>query len=229
MRELATTRPKHLIPVIGRPFISHVLDRLVAAGIQRMILVIGHLREVWTDYLREQPYDLTIVDQCRILGDKYGTSCPIEAAASVLDNESFLAVNGDNLYSPDDIRALLVDDAFTYVAGLKHEHPERYGVLVPRPDGTLERIEEKPAVYVGDLINTSLYKFTPEVLPIVQGLKKSPRGEYEITDAVSALAKQNRVRIHMLREYWKDFGRPEDIAIMEEFIRTHPIGSSTRP
>jgi dTDP-glucose pyrophosphorylase len=135
-------------------------------------------------------------------------------------------VNGDNLYSPNDIRALLIEDEFTYVAGLKHEHPERYGVLVTQPDGRLARIVEKPTEYVGDLINTSLYKFTSNVFPIVKGLERSPRGEFEITDAVSALASQGQVRVHMLRDYWKDFGRPEDIEVMEEFLKSHPIESS---
>lgn len=221
MRDLAASIPKHLIPVNGRPFIDHVLERLAVAGVQRMVLVIGHLRAAWDDYLSRQPYDLTVVDQFEVLGEKYGTACPIEAAQSAVGADSFLSVNGDNLYSPNDIRALLAGDNFTYVAGLKHDHPERYGVLVARPDGQLERIVEKPAEFVGDIINTSLYKFTPEVFPIVKQLEKSPRGEYEITDAVSALATQGKVRIHILQEYWRDFGRPEDIPAMEAFLRKH--------
>ena len=223
MRELASDRPKHLIPVLGRPFISHLLERLSAAGITRMVLVIGHLKDSWSDFLRSQPYDLTIVDQFESLGEKYGTACPVEAAESAIGQESFLAVNGDNLYSADDLKNLLVDDGYSYVAGLTHDHPERYGVLVTKPDGRLERIAEKPTEYLGDLINTGLYKFTPEVFPIVKGLTLSPRNEYEITDAVSQLAAQDKVRVYHLQHYWRDFGRPEDVSEMEDFLRGQQI------
>ncbi len=231
MRELAADRPKHLIPVLGRPFIDHVLERLAGAGIERMILVIGHLREAWSGYLAETKYPLTIVDQFARLGEKYGTACPIEAAESEIGSEGFLAINGDNLYSPDDLRALLINDAFTYVAGLPHEHPERYGVLVRTPNGTLDRIVEKPenpiAAGLGNLINTSLYKFTPDVFERVKRLSLSPRGEFELTDAVSKLAAEGKVRVHLLRDYWKDFGRPEDIPEMEAFLRAHAPSSES--
>ena len=112
-----------------------------------------------------------------------------------------------------------IDDEFYYIAGLKQEHPEKYGVLIEDGDDFLEKIIEKPKEFVGDLINAGLYKFTPEVFEKIFEIKKSPRGEYEITDAISLLAKEKRVKIKKIKDYWHDFGNPEDVEKLSNFLK----------
>ncbi|MFA5948578.1 MAG: sugar phosphate nucleotidyltransferase, partial [Candidatus Gracilibacteria bacterium] len=72
--------------------------------------------------------------------------------------------------------------------------------------------------FVGNLINTSLYKFTPEIFKTVFKIEKSQRGEYEVTDAISLLAKEKKVKIKKINDFWMDFGRPEDIEKMSNFL-----------
>ena len=111
-----------------------------------------------------------------------------------------------------------IDDEFCYIAGLKHDHPEKYGVLIEDGDDFLEKIIEKPKEFVGDLVNTSLYKFTPDIFEKVFQIEKSPRGEYEITDAISLLAKEKKVKIKKIDNFWMDFGRPEDVEKLSKFL-----------
>ena len=111
-----------------------------------------------------------------------------------------------------------IDNEFCYIAGLKQEHPEKYGVLIEDGDDFLEKIIEKPKEFVGDLINAGLYKFTSEVFDKIDKIKKSPRGEYEITDAVSLLAEEKKVKVKKIKDYWYDFGKPEDIKKLSEFL-----------
>jgi dTDP-glucose pyrophosphorylase len=219
MGELSADQPKQLIEVAGRPFISYLLDNLVHAGAEQIILVVGHKKEAWTSFLSSLPFEITIVDQSVALGEKYGTACPIEAVEPLIGKESFISVNGDNLYSVPDLKRLFTDDGYIYVAGMEHEHPERFGVIIKNDDGLVERIVEKPSDPASNLINTGLYKFTPDIFPIVKNLTPSPRHEYEITDAINQLAAQGKVRLHRLRDYWQDFGRPEDIEVFERFIK----------
>jgi len=112
-----------------------------------------------------------------------------------------------------------IDDSFCYVAGLKHENPEKYGVLIRDGEDFLEEIIEKPKEFVGDLINAGLYKFTPEVFEKLLQIKKSARGEYEITDTISLLAKEKKVKIKEIKDFWLDFGNPEDIKKVSDFIK----------
>jgi dTDP-glucose pyrophosphorylase len=219
MGELTDDKPKQLIEIAGRPFIGYLMDNLVQAGAEEIILVVGHKKEAWSDFLSSLPFEVTIVDQSAALADKYGTACPIEAVEPLIGNESFVSVNGDNLYSVTDLRRLFTDDEFTYVAGVEHEQPERFGVIMKNDDGMVEQIIEKPSDPTSNLINTGLYKFTPRIFSVVKALAPSPRNEYEITDAINQLSTEGNVRLHRLRDYWHDFGRPEDIEAVERFIK----------
>jgi dTDP-glucose pyrophosphorylase len=72
---------------------------------------------------------------------------------------------------------------------------------------------------VGKLINTGLYKFTPEVFDKIGKIKKSPRGEYELTDVISLLAKKKKVKVKIIQDYWHDFGNPGDVIKLSRFLK----------
>lgn len=227
MLDLSKDKSKHLIKVKNRPFLAHVLDRLIIAGYSDIILVVGYKEELMEEFVKNYLQDpenkdlkIEIVDQHKVLGPKekiYGTACPLMCVKDKISNENFIYLYGDNLFSERDLKSMNIDDGFCYIAGLKHENPERYGVLIKDGEDFLEEIIEKPQKFVGDLINAGLYKFTPEVFDKLPLIKKSPRGEYEITDAISLLAKEKKVKIKQI-ESWLDFGNPSDIEKVANFL-----------
>jgi len=229
MMALSENRSKHLINVEHRPFLAYLLDNLIAAGYRDIVLVVGFHKELMEefkkDYLMGQQEELVkikIVDQYEILGPKekeYGTACPIKCVKDTVNGDDFIYVYGDNLFSVEDLKSMNIDDEFCYIAGLEQEHPEKYGVLIEDGDDFLEEIVEKPTEFVGNLINAGLYKFTHEVFDKISQIKKSPRGEYEITDVISLLAKERRVRIKKIKDYWHDFGNPDDVEKLSNFIK----------
>jgi UDP-N-acetylglucosamine diphosphorylase / glucose-1-phosphate thymidylyltransferase / UDP-N-acetylgalactosamine diphosphorylase / glucosamine-1-phosphate N-acetyltransferase / galactosamine-1-phosphate N-acetyltransferase len=222
MLELAKDKPKHIIQVAGKPFLYYLLQNLKAAGLEDIILVVGHHKQKMIDFvdLVKEEFSITLVDQFEQLGQaKYGTACPIEAAAETIGHEQFVAVYGDNLYSVDDLKAININDEYNYVAGFEHTEPERYGVLVTH-DGLLEQIIEKPAreIAEGHTINTGLYKFTSEIFKAINKTGVSPSGEYYLTDAISLLAHEAKVKVIKIKDYWLDFGRPEDVETVSDFL-----------
>jgi bifunctional UDP-N-acetylglucosamine pyrophosphorylase/glucosamine-1-phosphate N-acetyltransferase len=225
MKELTRNKSKHLIEVNKRPFLAYLLDNLLKAGYTDIVLVVGFGGELIKKFLKENNYKVKIVNQFEILGPKekiYGTACPLMAVKDIKDQ--FLYICGDNFYSVDDLIAMNIDDEFNYVAGLENNHPENFGVLISRGE-MLEKIIEKPKEGYpqgpGDLINTSLYKFTPEIFEKISKIEKSPRGEYEVTDAISLLAKEGRVKVKRIKDFWMDFGKPEDIEKFSKFIKSN--------
>ncbi|MBI3115530.1 MAG: NTP transferase domain-containing protein [Candidatus Kerfeldbacteria bacterium] len=218
MKHLTADRPKHLLPVSGRPFIEYLLERLQAAGFQELIVVVGYHAAAFREWARTAPFRVTLVHQSMGADDPYGTAIPVLTAKGATRGEPFVVVGGDNLYSVRDLKKFIRDDGWNYAGGLHSNHPERYGVFVPRPDGTLERIVEKPSEFVGDVINAQLYAFRPEVFEALDTIGQSPRGEYELTDAVTILAGQHQVKIVTLEDFWIDFGRPEDIPRLEAML-----------
>ena len=221
MKHLTKNKSKHLICVQAKPFLAYLMDNLLEAGYKEIILVTGFRTDLMEQFLKQYGYKAQVINQYDVLGPKekeYGTLCPMKCVKDIIGNENFLAVYGDNLFSVNDLKAMNIDDDYCYVAGrIEKEHPEKYGILMS-DNGLLKEIIEKPKEFVGNLTNTGLYKFTPEVFETIPKIKLSPRGEYELTDSLSLLAKKNKVKIYKLKGYWLDFGNPADIIKFSRFL-----------
>lgn len=225
MLELTKNKSKHLINVENKPFLAYLLDNIIKAGYTEIILVVGFREDMIRKFLKNYKfnsinYKVEIVNQFKILGPKekeYGTACPLKCVKDLVGKESFISICGDNFYEVEDLKSMNIDDEYTYVAGIENENPEKFGVLIEEK-GFLKRIVEKPKKFVGSLINPSLYKFTPLIFEKLPLISKSPRGEYEITDAISLLAEDKKVKVKRINNYWMDFGRPEDVQKFSKFL-----------
>ncbi len=228
MLHLTKSKPKSLINVQKKPFLSYLLDNLLKAGYKELIVVAGYKAEMMEKFLKEysakklkskKGYKIRLVNQFEILGQKeYGTACPLKCVKDFVGSDDFLMVCGDNLYSVKDLKNLNILGKYNYIAGVHHQHPEKYGVLVVEK-GFLKKIVEKPKKYIGNLINTGLYKFTPEVFRKLSKIRKSARGEYELTDVITLLAKERKVKVKKIQDYWLDFGNPADIIKLSKFFK----------
>src|SRR3989344_378453 len=227
MLELTKDKSKHLIHVNERPFLAYLLDNILQAGYTEIMMVVGFREDMIKEFLKNYKFkgrapSIQLVNQFEVLGPRekeYGTACPLKCVKSFVGQDQFVSLVGDNFYSANDLASMNIDDNYNYVGGLKNDHPERFGVLLTEGE-FLKEIVEKPKEFVGDLINTSLYKFTPEVFEKLPLIQKSQRGEYEITDVISLLAKEGKVKVKILKDNWMDFGKPEDIdKFLQEFLK----------
>ncbi|MBU3896140.1 NTP transferase domain-containing protein [Patescibacteria group bacterium] len=220
MKHLSKNKSKHLISVNKKPFLTYVLDNLLKAGYDQFFLVVGYHNELMEKFVKDYGYTAKIINQFEVLGPKekmYGTACPLMCVRDLI-KEDFLYICGDNLYSVPDLKSMNIEDDFNYIAGLEHKHPEKYGVIISKGDNVCG-IVEKPKKHVGNLINAGMYKFTPEVFSKLPEIKKSERGEYEVTDVVSLLAEENKVKVVRIKDYWKDFGNPGDVLKLSKFFK----------
>ncbi len=230
MKNLSEDRPKMLIEVDGRPFLAYLLDNILEAGYEEIMLVVGYKQEMMERFLETYTFkgkkpNIHTISQFEVLGPKeveYGTACPLKCVRDFVKDEPFISLVGDNMYSVNDLRSMNMDDEYTYIGALQHAEPEKFGVLITKGE-LLEKIIEKPNEFVGDLINTSLYKFTKDVFEKLPLIQKSSRGEYEITDVISLLAKDGKVKVKIIKDNWMDFGRPEDIkTFSKDFLHHDP-------
>ena len=229
MLALSHDRPKHLIDVNQKPFLYYMLDNIRRAGFRKIVLVVGYKKEKMEQFSRQYPeFNLTLVDQFAILGTtKYGTACPIECVESVVGQHDFVVANGDDLYSVEDLKKIAtLDHNYCYAAGFKSEHPEYYGLHQILPGNFLGKIIEKPRPDIDFdasrpldyTINIGLYKFTPAIFEAVKAIQLSPRGEYELTDAITLLAQKRQVKVLPIHDYWLSFTNPDDVAKLEFFL-----------
>ncbi len=215
MKRLTIDTPKPLVNVNGKPFLYYFLKNLERAGYTKVFLVVGYKKERLFDFLKKNgfQFDIVIVEQKEALGTGHAV-----LMTKPHIKENFVVINGDNLFSERDLKNINFSDDFNYLYGLEHEHPEKFGVLKTCGEFLVD-IQEKPAKPETNLINTGLYKFTPEIFNALEKIEKSPRGEYELTSAVSLLVKKRKVKVKTLKDYYVHLGIFEDVPKVEEFIR----------
>jgi len=216
LEPLTETRPKCLIQVMGKSFLYYILNNLKHSGYKDIGIVVGYKKEMIKQFCKEYNFKVTFIEQKQ----QKGTGDAIKVAKDFVKNDNFIVLMSDNLYSRDDLKVLRKKDNLNYIVGFKHKQPEKFGVLI-QEKGFLKKIVEKPKKPESNLINTGLYKLTPKIFPILDKIKRTNRGEYEITDTLTLLAKENKVKIVQARDYWFDFGYPWDIFKVNEFLLTH--------
>tara|TARA_Y100000310_G_scaffold345226_1_gene462887 strand:+ start:6252 stop:6944 length:693 start_codon:yes stop_codon:yes gene_type:complete len=216
MMPLTENIPKVLVKVNSKPFLWYVIHNLKQAGYDDIGIVMGYKKEKIQDFLNEYNIKATLIEQT----EQKGTGHAVMQVKNFVKDENFIVCGGDNLFSIQDLKAMQIDDNLCHVMGKKIEDPRKYGILIV-DNNKLVKIIEKPPTIIGDMVNIGLYKFTKEIWPALEKIQLSPRGEYEITDAISLLAKEKKVDVLTLKNYWLDLGSKEDIPKVEEFLTNH--------
>lgn len=214
MLPLTENAPKVLIEINGKPFLYYILENLKKAGFEEFGIIVGYKKEKFQPFLDKYGFKATLID-----AEPKGTGYAVMKAKDFCKDDQFIVLGGDNLFSIEDLQALQNEDDFCYAIGKElNKDLNKYGVFVVKDD-LLVRIEEKPEVPPSNIINIGLYKFTPEIWGALDNIDLSPRGEYELTDAITILAKQNKVKALTLKGYWIDLGCKEDIPKVEEQLK----------
>jgi bifunctional UDP-N-acetylglucosamine pyrophosphorylase/glucosamine-1-phosphate N-acetyltransferase len=201
LRPHTLTKPKPLLPVRGRPILDWALGALPLA-VDRVLVVVHYLAEQFDTYLRGQRH---FAAWQTIYQEKpRGTGDALRACRDHLRSDRFLVLNGDDLYGARDLAALAACPAGVMVQPV--DEPRKFGIAFLRPDGKLDRLVEKPDLDGRHLANVGAYLFPRTVFDVELSL--SARGEYEITDYVSALAARQPVDV-VQAQFWLPIGNVE--------------------
>ena len=201
LRPHTLTTPKPLLPVRGRPILDWALGAL-PPEVDRVLVVINYLGEQVEAYLKTQKH----VGKWEVVRQEVprGTGDALRSCRERLQSDSFLVLNGDDLYGAADLAELAKCPAGLLVQEV--DEPRRFGIAFLKPDRSLERLVEKPDLDGRQLANTGAYVFPRNVFDIK--LKLSKRGEYEITDYLSVLA--TRQTVHAVpAKFWLPIGTIE--------------------
>lgn len=209
---LTLTRPKPLLPVLGRPILAHQLDALRGV-VDGVIVVVGYRAEMVREAFGERYGELPIeyVEQT----EQRGTGHAVLTCAGRVDG-AFLVMNGDDLYDPADLRRL--GAASNAALARRVAEPSRFGVYETGPGGRVTRLVEKPREFVSDLANVGAYVFTTAVFDALERVEPSERGEIELTSAVQTLAEGPGFHALDMQGYWLPIGYPWNLLEANEFL-----------
>jgi bifunctional UDP-N-acetylglucosamine pyrophosphorylase/glucosamine-1-phosphate N-acetyltransferase len=198
LRPHTLTIPKPLLPIRGRPILDWALGAL-PREVDRVLVVVNYLADQIRAYLRTQEHFRSW--QAVTQEEPRGTGDALLRCQAEIHSDRFLVLNGDDLYGARDLQTL----ARCPAGLLAHpvDRPREFGIAFLRPDGTLERLVEKPPLDGRQLANTGAYLFPREVF--THELTISERGEYEITQYVSVLASQRPVQV-IQASFWLPIG-----------------------
>jgi NDP-sugar pyrophosphorylase family protein len=170
--------------------------------VDRVVVVVNYLAEQIEAYLTQQQH-YARWEAVRQEVPR-GTGDALRSCRDRLQSDRFLALNGDDLYGAADLARLAGCPAGLLVHPV--DEPRRFGIAFLKPDGSLEKLVEKPNLDGRHLANTGAYVFPRTVFGTE--IKLSARGEYEITDYVSALA--NEQTVHPVEaQFWLPIGTVE--------------------
>ncbi|MGB3975632.1 MAG: sugar phosphate nucleotidyltransferase [bacterium] len=207
---LTDYNPKPLLRVGGKPILQRIIEGLQICGVGDLAIVVSHLADQIIEYFGDGArFNVNIHYFHQKIVD--GTARAVLPAADFIQNEPFFLGYGDVLVDLQDYRAFFqayqnaLSDSL--LAAWASDTPWTGGVLVIQNERLVDLVE-KPAkgTEPGNLINAGLMVLQPEVFDHIRQVKPSPRGEYELTDALLSLARSSTVRIHQLKTFWSDIG-----------------------
>lgn len=209
---LTLTRPKPVLPLLGRPLLAHTLAAL-AAVVDEAILVVGYRADMVRAAFGDAYGGLKL--QYRTQAEQRGTADAVASARDAVAAE-FLVVNGDDYYGAENVTALVAAPG-TAVLGAPVASSGRFGALEVE-GGLLRRIVEKPQDGGAAPVNTGLYKVDEEIFAYVDALEPSPRGELEFTAALENYAGEAPVAVVEAAGPWLPIAAPHDLILAQTLL-----------
>mgnify|MGYP003334498356 FL=1 len=234
MRDLTNEIPKPMLKVQGRPILQHIVEGLMSVGIREFCIVTGWHAEVVEGFFGDGArFGARISYVRQVVQD--GTGKAPELAKEFVGNDPFLLTYGDILVKPETYADMLKRWRGGKFAGLVtvtgSEDVTKGGLFFFDPAFCLKHLVEKPnAAQLTELrqqgwlkpgetawYNAGIYLFDPVLFTFTAQLQKSPRGEYELTDALTAmLAAGHQLAGLQIAGRWVDVRDPEVLASFQE-------------
>ncbi len=233
MKELTDEIPKPMLRVQGTPILEHIVLGLKSAGVREVFIVTGFRAEVIEDYFGDGArWGLRIQYGRQLVQD--GTGKAPELAQEFVGAAPFILTYGDILVRPETYAQMIHrynEDYFSGVVTVTgSEDVTKGGLFFFDEKFCLKHLVEKPsAAQLEELrregwleegetawYNAGIYIFRPSLFEWTAQLEKSPRGEYELTDAITALIRTHHPLAGLRIEgRWVDVRDPEVLARLE--------------
>ena len=233
MRELTNRMPKPMLRVQGKPILEHIVTGILAAGVRDIFIVTGFRAEVIETHFGDgSEWGARIATGRQVVQD--GTGKAPELAKQFVGDSPFLLTYGDILVPPATypqmLRRFSEGDYAGVITVTPGEDVTKGGLNFFDEQFCLKRLVEKPSPEQVEQLrrdgwlkpgapawyNAGIYIFRPALFDYTARLQKSPRGEYELTDAISAMIAEGRKLAGLeIQGRWVDVRDPETLAKLE--------------
>ena len=217
LRPLTHTGPKQLLPIANKAMSQYALEDLKTAGVTEIGIIIG---DVYPEKVKEYygtgekfGVKITYIYQ----DEPKGISHAIRLCKDFIGDDRFIVYLGDNVLRKnliDYTKKFQTSNSDAMILLCKVDDPQRFGIAELDKDNfqKIKKIVEKPKNPPSDLAVIGIYFLTPKIFGVIDRLKPSWRGEFEITEALQMLMDDgDKIEYDTVTGWWKDTGTPEDI------------------
>ena len=217
LRPLTDKKPKHLIPIAGKPVLEHLIRNLATNGISDILLIVSKT----DDSIRKHFCDGTNLGvrlSYALQPGVLGTAHAVGIARDFMGKESFVAMYGDIYVHSDAVKRVVdgykEEGSDASMALVPVSAPQFFGIATVE-QGYVKSLVEKPSAEAlcGNLANAGIFTFSPSIFNAIERTAESERGEFEITQSIRLLIESGvKVKaVELELGTWKDIGRPWDL------------------
>jgi dTDP-glucose pyrophosphorylase len=228
MRELTAEVPKPMIAVRGKPVLQHIIEGLRDTGVREFLIIVGYRADAVRHFFGDGSlYNIAIQYTTQTVQD--GTGRVVDLARDFVGDRPFILSYGDILVDPVNYKRVvdLPDDCEAIITVTRGEDVSKGGAVFVDEHMELVDLREKSqpgqlgwselSQHAVPFYNAGLYAFRPSIFEFIAKLEPSPRGEYELTDAIRDLAQSGKkVKAVELTGEWADVRDPEVLAKLNQ-------------
>ncbi|TGE05377.1 sugar phosphate nucleotidyltransferase [Hymenobacter fodinae] len=214
LRPHTHTQPKSLVPVAGNTILGHIIDRLVSAGVEEFVFIIGYLGEKIESYVRRQYPQLR---------SSFVVQEPREGIAHALwlardqfrhEQDGILILLGDTIVDVDLPAVMRTPGNVLAVKEVKT--PSMFGLVETASNGRVTKVVEKPRIPKSNFALVGLYKidkpdWLASALERIIDQNQRTHGEFQLTDALMLMIQDGADMSTVSVDNWFDCGRKESL------------------
>jgi mannose-1-phosphate guanylyltransferase len=210
LRPISCTRPKTLFPIVNKPLLEGIFERLAKNSIKEVIMAVNGLTKFYIEKQRIQEYGLEITYSIDPPKKPLGTAGPIKNVENLIGkSDSFLVLNGDifaDINYKEIIKIHKEKQALGTIALYKVKDPTRYGSVEISDNNQITQFIEKPKKGMAptNLINAGIYVLDPAVFQYIEK-DKAVSMEREV---FPILVEQKKLYGYNMQGLWMDIGKP---------------------
>ena len=213
LRPHTHTTPKVLLHVAGKPILGHILDELVAIGVDRISFIVGYMGDMVRTYVQAAYPDLQAeyVEQEERLG--LGHAIWLARSTVTDPGEPVLIILGDTIFRAD--LAPVLKSGVSMIGVKEVDEPHRFGI-VELDNGHIRRLVEKPKKPKTNLAIIGIYYLLNsgelfDALGRIIERGQRTKGEFQLTDALQEMIDGGRKMRTFSVDGWYDCGKPETL------------------
>tara|TARA_B100000073_G_scaffold61354_2_gene45508 strand:+ start:1285 stop:1989 length:705 start_codon:yes stop_codon:yes gene_type:complete len=208
---------KMLLEINGESMISKQLKQLVSWNLDEFIVITNPIYDnLIRDDLKEKMENTNI--KFAVQDEQLGVAhALLQAENLVPEDAKILYILGDNFFEFNPLLNLDVENIKSSIFLKEVENPQEFGV-VQLENGKVKSIEEKPSKPKSKFIAVGLYLFDGKCFEYIKTIRKSERGEYEITSLIEKYLLNKNLDYSFINGWWVDAGTPEAIEVIEDLI-----------